>query len=114
MKLGQVPLGTRNRKLLALTKTSPPDSFHCFIDIQTVLRIDLANQRVESCRRSQHDFKRTADPGVVLENLQSNVSNRAPFRGQDLRKVLPQHNWVENSLQGRDSRVAEQACFGSV
>src|SRR5713101_778076 len=108
MKLGQVPMWTRNRKLLALTKTSPADSFHGFVDIQTVGRIDLADQGVGSCRRPQRDFKRTALPGVVLENLQADVSDRPPRRGEDLRKVLPQHNWVENSLQGRNSRVADQ------
>src|SRR2546425_5247435 len=107
-QLRQVPMWTRNRDLLALTKTSPSDSFHCFIDIRTVGRIHLANQGVGSCRRPQRDVKRTADPRVVLENLQSNVSNRAPFRGQDLRKVLPQHNRVEGFLQGRNSRVADQ------
>src|SRR5229473_4838578 len=98
MKLVQVPLGSRNRKLLALTKTSPSDSFHGFIDIRTVGRIHLANQGVESCRRSQRDFKRTAVPGVVLENLQADVSDRPPLRRQHLRKVTPQHNWVKSFL----------------
>src|SRR2546422_2285821 len=99
---------TRNRKLLALTKTSPSDSFHGFIDIRTVGRIHLANQGVESCRRSQRDFKRTALPGVVLENLQADVSDRPPFRRQNPRKAVPQHNGVEGFLQGRNSRVADQ------
>src|SRR2546425_83475 len=108
-QLRQVPLRSRNRKLLALTKTSPSDSFHCFIDIRTVGRIHLANQGVESCCRPQCDFKRTAVPGVVLENLQADVSDRPPLRRQNLRKVAPQHNGVKGFLQGRNSRVAQQA-----
>src|SRR5205807_9786990 len=98
MKLGQVPMWTRNRKLLALTKTSPSDSFHGFIDIETVGRIDLANQGVGSCRRPQRDFKRTAVPGVVLEYLQVDVSICSSRRGDDLRMSVLQNKICDGFL----------------
>src|SRR2546422_9385916 len=34
-QLRQVPIWTRNRKLLTLTKTTPSDSFHGFVDIRS-------------------------------------------------------------------------------
>src|SRR5207245_8214393 len=41
-QLRQVPIWTRNRKILTLNKTSPSDSFHSFVDIQTVDSILIA------------------------------------------------------------------------
>src|SRR3989442_5928561 len=112
MKLGQVPMWTRNRKLLALTKTSPSDSFHGFIDIETVGRIDLANQGVGSCRRPQRDFKRTAVPGVVLENLQADVSNCPPLRGEDPGNPVPHHKGAEAFFKVGIPRFPDQDRFG--
>ena len=105
----QVSVGARNRKLLVLVKTRPPDSLHRLIDVRPVDGMDLAYQGVASSRRAQGDFKRAPEPGVVLENLESNASNRPPLGGHDLGKVLPQHDRVERLRERRDARVVDQA-----
>ena len=109
MEHWQVSVGARNRKLLVLVKTRPPDSLHRLIDVRSVDGVDLADEGIASSRRAQGDFKRAPEPGVVFENLESNGSNRPPLGGRDLGKVLPQHDRVERLRERRDARVVDQA-----
>src|SRR5437879_12888591 len=56
-QLRQVPMWTRNRKLLALTKTSPSASFHAFIDTRRAGRINPPRQAYRSWRRTPPHFQ---------------------------------------------------------
>src|SRR5438445_4130520 len=76
----QVSVGARNRKLLVLVKTRPPDSLHRLIDVRSVDGVDLADEGVASSRRAQGDFKRAPEPGVLFWNLEAKGAN-CPSRG---------------------------------